>query len=236
VVSADREATASGLPATFELVTWNTHKGRHCDFEAELARIADDADILLLQEALGPLSGPFGGLLGGPVGSNRIAARMVVTFQRRGTPTGVVTASTVSPSEALAQWSPSREPIAGTPKSALATRYPVAGGSSLLVVNLHAINFRPAAALRAQLDPIATLVAEHPGPLVVAGDFNTWSRARRTAVAEFARRLGLTPVFTGRGAPRLDGVLVRGLEVVSARVLPTHASDHDALAVELAVP
>ena len=47
------------------------------------------------------------------------------------------------------------------------------------MANLHAINFALGTdAYRAQLDAIATELSHHRGPIVVAGDFNTWNDER----------------------------------------------------------
>lgn len=124
----------------------------------------------------------------------------------------------------------------GTPKSALLSTHPLAGGQRLLAVNVHGINLRRADLLARQLRSVEAAVAEHVGPVVVAGDFNTWSRRRFAVVEAFALRLGLMRVFAGPDAPKLDAVFVRGLEVEHARVVETRHSDHDALVVLLRVP
>jgi endonuclease/exonuclease/phosphatase (EEP) superfamily protein YafD len=125
-----------------------------------------------------------------------------------------------------------------TPKSTLLSWIEIAGSDApLLLVNLHAINFRLAAALDAQLQSLDAVIEAHVGPLVVAGDFNTWSRRRRVVVEEFVARHALMSAFPGiTEVTRFDQVYLRGLVVRDAAVLKSRSSDHDALRIELALP
>ena len=86
---------------------------------------------------------------------------------------------------------------------------------------------------------IKSLLASHQGPIIVAGDLNTWSERRQRLVDEFMREHGLEPVvFTpdlrttvfGRA---LDHVYVRGLKAENAEVIPVTTSDHNALRMSL---
>ena len=97
--------------------------------------------------------------------------------------------------------------------------FPLAGSAeTLAIVNIHAINFDLAlAGYRAQLTALANVVAQHHGPIIFAGDFNTWSAAREATVAEVLSPLGLhevrlpsdeRSVFLGR---HVDHIFVRGL-------------------------
>lgn len=226
------QAELDGLPAELTLVCWNLHKRGGPRFDAELREFTAGAELLLVQEASEAAS-PW------PTLTASWAWTMVIAFEagraRRGT--GVATASVVAPSRELALLSSVTEPLTNTPKSALVSWVALAGHPSpLVLVNLHGINFRPAAALDAQLHALDPVLAEHAGPLIVAGDFNTWSRDRRVVVAEFVARHRLRSAFAPSDEPRLDHVYVRGLEVRSAAVLPSRSSDHAALRVELALP
>lgn len=224
------QASATVLPAEFTLLSWNTHKQRHRRFEAELRRFAAGVELVLLQEATE--ADPVWSLL-----PNAHAWTLVVAFEygRASLANGVATGSTVTPTREQALLSPTREPLTCTPKSALVSWVELADdGGSLLLVNLHGINFRRAAALDAQLRVLDELLAAHSGPAVVAGDFNTWSRARREVVAAFASRHELVSPFAGGPDLRFDNVYVRGLTIVAAEVLTSRSSDHDALRVELA--
>jgi len=225
------QARDSELPAEFELLCWNVYKQRRRRFEAELEQLSTEVELLVLQEATDEP----------PIWTLEIDQRewaLVVAFEhgRDRTPHGVATASTAEPVREQAMLSPVREPLIRTPKSALLTWVELERSDSrLLLVNLHAVNFRPARALDAQLLEIGEAIATHTGPLVVAGDFNTWSRRRRAVVEQFAQRHGLASLFRDVPGRRLDDVFVRGLVVRDVEVFPSRGSDHDALWVSLAV-
>ncbi len=205
----------------FVVVCWNIHK--NAEAAAALAQLAPEADLALLQEST----------LAGPPGH----ATLVVAFRRARDerPAGVMTMSQATPTSSTALLSDTREPLVHTPKSALVTRIPLARGGALLVANVHGVNFRRAQALAGQLQELDPLLRAHAGPVIVAGDFNTWSRARRDVLSEFSERHALTSVFVGADAPRLDAILYRGLRPESSRVIPSRHSDHDALRVGFVV-
>lgn len=226
------QARTAELPSEFELLSWNVHKQRDRRFNAELLQFSTGVELLLLQEATEAA----------PVWTLQLEQRiwtLVVAFVvgREPLASGVATASTADPVRHKPLLSASREPVFCTPKSALLTWIELEGtSSSLLLVNLHGINFRPAKALAAQLRQFDAAIAAHDGPLVVAGDFNTWSRRRRAVVDAFAKRHRLVSPFREIIGRRLDNVYVRGLLIRSVEVLDSRSSDHDALRVELSLP
>ena len=132
-----------------------------------------------------------------------------------------------------------REPILRLPKSALVTVYPLPDARLLMVVNIHAVNFSLGVDVYSkQLLPIGDQIAHHSGPVIMAGDFNAWSRPRMNALYRFAREMSLREVRFSDDQRRrafgrpLDFVFYRGLSVHDASVLVTRASDHNPLLVE----
>lgn len=229
--AADAEIP-DALPSEFVLLCWNTHRLGDPAFADELERFAADVDLFVLQEAIE--SEPVWSLVPGEQ-----AWTLVIAFEfgRADIATGVATGSAATPSRELALLSPGHEPLVATRKSSLLTWIALAErDTELLLVNLHGINFRPAAALEAQLDALDESIAAHAGPVVVAGDFNAWTGRRRAVVEAFAAKHELLSAFNGAAQPRLDGVYVRGLVVGDAEILPSRSSDHDALRVELSLP
>ena len=223
-------ATRAALPSSFELLCWNVHKQRQRGFAEELRSFSRGAELVLLQE--GVSVEPAWELTAAP---RRWTLVEAFAYRRSRVGTGVATASGAAVLKEQALLSPGREPFSRTPKSTLLTWVAVEGSpEALLIANLHGLNFRPARQLAEQLATLDVAFAGHRGPLLVAGDFNTWTPARRRVVELFAQRHGLRPAFTGRGAPRLDAVYLRGLELRGAEVLDSRSSDHDALFVELA--
>ena len=98
------------------------------------------------------------------------------------------------------------------PKASLASRHMLKDGQTLLAVNVHCLSFERwgTAGLADQLDDIKRIMQQHDGPILFAGDFNSWSERRYDLVLSIADELGLTEVdgfSAGRktgGDPLLD--------------------------------
>ena len=152
-------------------------------------------------------------------------------------PSGVMTLSSAHPVYCCPLRE--REPILRLAKSALVTVYPLPDSRLLMVVNVHAVNFSLGVDVYSkQLLPIGDQIAQHNGPVIMAGDFNAWSRQRMNALYRFSREMSMRQVrFTDDNRRRafgrpLDFVFYRGLNVDQASVLVTRASDHNPLLVE----
>lgn len=109
----------------------------------------------------------------------------------------------------------------------------------MLVLNIHGINFVNNLAFENQIVQNLTRVKAHTGPVIYAGDFNTWNSARKDFLITKAREVGLeASVLTVNGLPKpiLDHILTRGLTVQSGRTLEEiTSSDHKPLEVTLKV-
>ena len=117
----------------------------------------------------------------------------------------------------------------------------------LLVINIHAINFNIGLdGFKEQMRCIAEAITEHDGPVIVAGDFNTWSEARLDILSKLAREMKLEKVdfgpdaddITARFGNALDHIFIckESLEVVSGSqdvIADIESSDHSPLFVEL---
>lgn len=104
---------------------------------------------------------------------------------------GVLTAGRCAFDDVLPLLSQSRELRFATHKSLILTRHPLPGEGSLLVVNMHAINFVHAGLFMNEMELLRAELLRHVGPLIVAGDFNVWSRQRRLYLRQFCRATGL---------------------------------------------
>jgi endonuclease/exonuclease/phosphatase (EEP) superfamily protein YafD len=151
----------------------------------------------------------------------------------------VLTAARVAPLAACTQRVV--EPLLRLPKSAVITWFALRDrADTLAVVNVHAINFSLSlGAYSAQFDAIVDALAAHAGPLILAGDLNTWTVERAQVVREAASRLGLTEVpfaadrrsvFFGQ---QLDHIYVRGLALVASSATEVTSSDHNPVAATL---
>lgn len=222
-------------PHLIRLASWNLHKQADPGWQSELGRLVAQSDLVLLQEAgVSPE-------LRTVVEHGGLSWLLSSAFEYGGFEYGVLTATRAAPAAACTLRA--YEPLLRIPKAALVTYYRLARGeSTLAVVNVHAINFTlGTVAYRAQLDAVAVALARHRGPIVLAGDFNTWSDERMEVVRAIAERLSLSPVafdvderkrFMGRV---FDRVYVRGIEVLGASAWPVRSSDHNPVLVSLRV-
>ena len=228
-------AVAGLDPGAIHVVSWNIHKQADAGWQRDLQRLSDRSDLVLLQESV--LDPPLRGI----IVAEGLRFVMASSFLASGTDIGVLTASRVTPVANCTQRFV--EPLLRIPKSAVISWFPLAGeAQTLAVVNVHAINFSLLlGAYREQLDAIAEALTRHDGPLIVAGDLNTWTDARVEAVRELATRLHLTEVrftpdrrshFFGHD---LDHIYVRGLTAVATSTTLVLSSDHNPVAATLRV-
>lgn len=216
---------------SLKVLVWNIFKQQRAEWLSVLQNFGKDAHLVLLQEAqTTPELVKF-------ATSNYLAADQVPAFVLPQHPSGVMTLSAAHPVYCCPLRE--REPILRLSKSALVTVYPLPDGRLLMVVNIHAVNFSLGVDVYSkQLGPIGDQIGHHNGPVIMAGDFNAWSRPRMNALYRFARDMTLREVrFTDDHRRRafgrpLDFVFYRGLNVTEASVLVTRASDHNPLLVE----
>ena len=95
----------------------------------------------------------------------------------------------------------------------------------------------------AEMDRILALVDHHSGPIVIAGDFNTWNQARVRFIETRMQQAGRNqvecrePHYIKRfGRHRLDHLFYRGLTLEDAWVVNTaRVSDHNPLIAQFNV-
>ena len=223
--------TEADFPARFSLLCWNVHKKNltHPGFQPFVASLMRryPLSLVLLQEAQIREEGCiFSGFF------CDAAANMEIKKQFY----GVLTASIQRAREAEAYLTEASEGFVGPHKSLLLTTYALPEERSLLLLNLHAINFREQRMYEEELERVIAKAAEHEGPMIIAGDFNTWSRKRTDALHLLRERLALqTAVFDAgkvksfMGYP-LDFILYRGMQCVETEIVTDHGiSDHHPL-------
>ncbi|MEJ2135137.1 MAG: endonuclease/exonuclease/phosphatase family protein [Desulfofustis sp.] len=229
---ADPGQETGGIdPASFTVLSWNSHRGGHKDWNSDLVSLGSGADIILLQEAAL-----------GPVLDTQLDLRanqwlMATAFQLDDREIGVMSAARVAPQAYCVAREP--EPLFKIPKIGLAASYPLAGlDTSLLVVNIHIVNYTiNVAAVQRQIGALEQIVRNHEGPVIVAGDFNTWNDERESLVRQKMTELGMNPVSFDPDhrvsffAHKVDGVYYRGLEVTKSLSHRVESSDHNPLEV-----
>ena len=221
------------LSGQLEVLSWNIQKASNSGWSQDLAELAGGVNLAFIQEA--SVQAGIPGVIENPL-YQAFAAGYTTSTQN----TGVMTLSSSSPSLhcTFTSW----EPWLGTPKATSVTEFPIAGrGERLLAINLHAVNFTLGLEdLREQFRVLADLLEQHRGPVILAGDLNTWSGQRQTLVDSFTQRYGLDAIAfspdlrTTAFGRALDHIYIRGLQALAARVVPVSSSDHNPLRVRLA--
>lgn len=227
-------AAGKALQGELDILSWNIQKASNDGWAEDLAEIAGNVHLAFIQEA--SLQANIPSAIPSPL-AQAFAAGYTTDNQQ----TGVMTLSASNPSLHcnFTAW----EPLLGTPKATSITEYPLQDREDrLLAINLHAVNFTLGLEnFQQQFGALADLLRRHQGPVILAGDLNTWSEKRQTLVDDFMREHGLGAVSfepdlrTTAFGRALDHVYVRGLRATFAQVIPVSSSDHNPLKVRLAV-
>ncbi len=238
--SATQYQAVQTLPTTpllqdsdaLRVLVWNIYKQQRLDWLSVLQTFGKNTQLVLLQEAQStPELIRF-------ATSNYLASDQVPAIVLPQHPAGVMTLAAAQPLYCCPLRE--KEPLLRLSKSALITVYALHSNQmQLMVINIHAINFSIGVEVYGkQLDAIGEQVRCHRGPVIMAGDFNAWSRQRINALYQFASAIKLREVRfiddqrkRAFGRP-LDFVFYRGLRVSQSSVLVTQASDHNPLLVE----
>ena len=216
--------------AGFSLVNWNMLKGRRNGWEADFERFVREGDVVLLQEA------HLTDQMLAALHHAQLNWSLATAFRFRGDEAGVLTAAKSDLNGICMRRF--QEPFLATPKTSLLVWFPLSDGGHLVVVNVHAINFTfDAVDFQASWRALESILRAYDGPLIVAGDFNTWNADREAVVVNAARRMGLEPVsFPSDRRTRvlgraIDHVYFRGLVPVEAAVYEVQTSDHNPMRV-----
>ena len=210
----------------FHLITWNVHKGQDKGWQEDLARLSKQAEFVLLQEATQHQNL-----------STFSTALFVSSFSFKDLLSGVKTFTKTQP-----EWycgGGVAEPLIQIPKVASLMSFPLEKGDSLLLINVHLINFEwGISAYQTQLEQLFSFVENHQGPIIISGDFNAWNKRRLNLANNLMQKYGLDAVTLSQdervrflGYP-LDYIFTRGVKVVSATSEVVTSSDHNPLLVE----
>lgn len=196
---------------SLRLLVWNIHKGTDEKIPDDFGFISHAADLTLVQEAISEKS--FTTRLSDA--NPNLTWTLAISFElSKYNYTGVATGSIAQPLREEVIVSEVTEPILGTPKTVLLSEFDIDGREeSLLVANIHGINFVSNNDFKIQINQMIDRVHQHQGPLIIAGDFNTWNEGRIDylfeALAALKVRLVRTP--DSGGFFSLDHIFVRGL-------------------------
>jgi endonuclease/exonuclease/phosphatase (EEP) superfamily protein YafD len=226
-------ASATGLNTDeIRVVSWNMQKKSIPNWRADYSRLTEGRDLILIQEASLRVD-TVGDLPAAPHWS------FAPGYRTGDSITGVLTLSSSQP---LARCSfVNVEPLLRTPKATSITQFALEGrDETLLVVNVHAVNFSLGlGAYKRQFAQIANVLEGHQGPIILSGDLNTWRAGRTQTIEAMAEELELTAIEFSEdnrtrflGSP-LDHIYVRGLSATSSDSSVVTSSDHNPLTVTL---
>ncbi|MBH48571.1 MAG: hypothetical protein CME71_10425 [Halobacteriovorax sp.] len=228
-------------PDRIDVLVWNIYKGGLLSWRIDLQRFAYGRDLILLQEGI--LNNDMRDELDASTRHQFLFATSFV-YKTSGHATGVVTGATAIPSQTDYLRSDGRELIGFSPKMTLVTKYPLRGmDKELMVINIHELNSVSWKKMAAQIIPALRQAAEHDGPVLFAGDFNTWSKKKEAFVMRAMERSGFKPIELANPQDRmhvfgraLDYIFVRGLKARNGKVLvEALGSDHKPLSAILSV-
>lgn len=228
-------------PYSIQALIWNIKKGSMDKFSEEFIRYSKNKELFLLQEVY--RSDDFNSL----IEQMRKSWNFGISFlykRENNTPTGTMVGGSHKASYSYVKHSLDQEPITDTPKSTTFARYPLRGSrAELMVASVHGINFETTGAFKRQMDQIYEELTQVNGPIVLAGDFNTWNKSRTSYLFEVAAKLGLSEVQLKHGHYRkkfngypLDHVFVRGVQVKAAEVIRgSEGSDHPPMTLDFRI-
>jgi len=219
------------LDSVIRCLVWNIYKARRSNWQVDFDALCANRDLVLLQEAVtnAPTDGVF-------EFCNRYEWVMAGSHQHpvSGVVTGVKTGCTAKAARREVYRSNYSEPVVKTQKLLLETHYELANcHSTLMVLNMHAINFVSVMKFVDQLDQLSAALAGHSGPVILAGDFNTWNPKRLKYFRRAASGAELSEASMTRRSKlqhlnqHLDHVFYRGLSLRSVESLQhVSSSDH----------
>jgi len=231
------------VPKKFHILVWNILKGQRSGWINDLDKMTHESEFIFLQEAkLNNEQLHY---------YNRVKDNyqwdMAQSFSRgdNKASSGVILGHKAKGLAPLVLRTDDTEPGINTPKTAVFNKFKIQGSSELLcVVNIHAINFVRPKIFKNQILKIEKVLKNCLGPILYAGDFNTWMARKLEILEQSASRLGLKAVtfkndhrtkFT-RWSPPFDHIFVRGIKVKASYVFgEITSSDHKPLSAYLEI-
>ncbi|MFW2438935.1 MAG: endonuclease/exonuclease/phosphatase family protein [Arenicellales bacterium] len=217
------------------ILNWNIYKGEKKNWASDFRQLSDGKDLVIIQEArLNPE-------VKETLKKQSIHWTLNTGFYVNDEATGVLTGSRVKPVSSCGLRT--TEPFLRLPKTVLVNKYELSGTDErLLVANIHSINFTLGTEVYgAQIDTLKAAIIQHQGPVIVAGDFNSWSDSRKEIIDRMVADLSLEAV-TYKSKNRItifgneiDHVFYRGLDSVASEASQVTSSDHNPIKVTFRV-
>jgi endonuclease/exonuclease/phosphatase (EEP) superfamily protein YafD len=234
VAAPKRQMTAaSPITLPIKLLSWNIQKTENDGWQEDLTRYSNDSSLVLLQEAndTAPLSDAL---------LQFSQASLAPGYHTGKMQTGVMT--TAKQAALHHCFLQHREPWLRSFKTVQLSWYALSNQQRLLVVNIHSVNFTFGTKdYQQQIQAFRKIAESHQGPMIIAGDFNTWNVSRLAKLDDSTEQLGLAPVTFNADVRKrffgnpLDHIYIRGLKVDTSSTEASSSSDHNPLFAELSV-
>ena len=157
-------ASKKSLPRRLNILVWNLHKGSNDTFATDFDQLGYKKDLILGEEML--LNNSY-----------ETATSFFIGKEKNRT--GVLTGSSVASSSVDFLRTEVLEPVLNSPKVTLITRYPIRFSTKqLTIVNIHGINFVDNDSYRKEIERLTEVLKKFSGPMIFAGDFNSWNDER----------------------------------------------------------
>lgn len=223
----------------FKILVWNMYKAGKESWHVDYPKLIKGMDILMLQEFF---TTPR--MVNVVAQDTERAYYLATSFMDKkfnNARTGVATASSYEFTKVGWHRSYYTEPIIRTPKMLGLASFDLSGtDKDLLTINIHAVNFVSTRKLQKMVRSGLEHAARHDGPVVFAGDFNTWSGKKQRMLFTELKNAGFKNVqFSPDTRMRtfgkvLDFVFVRDLKILYSKVYgDIEGSDHKAMEVHL---
>jgi endonuclease/exonuclease/phosphatase (EEP) superfamily protein YafD len=218
-------------PEHISLLNWNIYKGNADGWQKDLSSFSEHHDLMTIQQAT--LDEQYLGILE----ENNFGWTLNAAYHFNGVTAGVMN---IAKADSIYSCGFNvSEPIIRIPKSALISYYAIHGQDEmLLVANIHGINFTFGLDVyKEQLAMLYDAISQHKGPVIVAGDFNSWSEERLGEVEKIVEKLSLSKLEyqvnnkTHVFGNAIDHVFYRQLELLDKQVMQVSSSDHNPISV-----
>ncbi len=218
---------------TFCLMSWNTYKIDHKTpeiFKKYIRNTHDTyaVDVFCLQEAVHHDKTTF------PIDNFETVFASNIVLKNYNY--GVATFSKHPITKKTKILTTHRESVINTHKASLITDI-VINGTKIVIVNIHAINFKSARVYEYEFEKIKNLIQpeKNSHPIIIAGDFNSWNKKRVKIMKDFCHEFDFKIAFLDEDhlvksfqKYSLDFILYRGLSLENATALDCiKISDHN---------
>jgi|GEM_PF-926519 len=209
----------------FTLITWNAQKLNDTNFMPDLVQLSQESDLILIQEAMHntDLQNTFSSKFDFSFSFNKSFC------DSKNQATGVMSASRYLLENNVTLVSPDNEPFTATPKVSGYSTVEIPEIGKVHIINTHGLNFNTGSKFERQISHLSEFISQLKGPVIWAGDFNTWSSGRKNHLDIKTKALGLVQLIPSNDNRnlKLDHIYTRGLKLISVELLLNiKSSDH----------